>query len=154
MKKELIGAARRRLASTGKRTRHVDIRRAISDVYYALFHTLAQACADELIGANKRSTDAWLRVYRALDHKQAKTALQQLAKASDAEQEIVVFASVFSTLQELRHEADYDPRPPRFNRADALAILDGAEQAIAAFDRLELFRKRSLAVVLLLKERR
>ncbi|HEV7255062.1 MAG TPA: hypothetical protein VGN97_18405 [Mesorhizobium sp.] len=153
MKKALVDAARRRLSATGKRTRHVDIRRAISDAYYAPFYALAQTCADELIGANKRTTDAWLKVYRALDHLQAKQALQKAAKSGDAEAELIVFAATFSRLQELRHEADYSPRPPEFNRADALLIVDQVERAIADFDRLDLFRKREIAVRMLLRER-
>ena len=153
MKKELIGAARRRLALTGRRTRGVDIRRAISDAYYALFHALAQACADELIGANKRSTDAWARVYRALDHKAAKDRLKKSASAGGADAELIAFATAFASLQELRHEADYSPRAPGHNRQSTLALIDEAEQAIEEFDSLNLFKKRSLAVEILFKDR-
>jgi uncharacterized protein (UPF0332 family) len=153
MKRELIGAARRRLAKTGRRTRYVDIRRSISDAYYALFHALAQTCADELIGGNKRSTDAWLRVYRAIEHKQAKNALQRATRIAGAEAELIAFASTFSRMQEHRHDADYNPRPPSFGREDALALIDEAERAIALLDTLDLFRKRSLATEVLLKER-
>jgi hypothetical protein len=153
MKDELIASARRRLASTGKRTRHVDIRRAISDAYYALFHALAQSCADELIGANKRSTDAWARVYRALDHKAAKDRLKKSAATNGAEAGLIAFATAFADLQELRHDADYSPRPPGLNRQSALALVDEAEQAIRDFDRLDLFKKRSLATEILFKDR-
>lgn len=153
MKQGLLEAARRRLAKTGKRTRHVDIRRAISDGYYAMFHALAEISADELIGAKHRSTDAWLRVYRALDHKPAKNALQRAAKSHGAEEQLQTFAATFSSMQELRHEADYDPRPPQFNRADALARVDEAEEAVRLLGELDSVRLRAIATELLFKER-
>lgn len=153
MKWELLEAARRRLARTGRRTRYVDIRRAISDGYYAMFHALAEMCADELIGATRRSTDAWLRVYRALDHTTAKNALQRAAKAPNAEIELLAFATTFSRMQELRHDADYNPRPPTFNRSDALALIDQVEEAIRRAEQLDPFRQRTVATELLFKER-
>jgi len=56
-------------------------------------------------------------------------------------------------MQELRHDADYNPRPPAFNRIDALTLIDEVEQAIRLLDQLDFFRKRSLATEILLKER-
>lgn len=44
------------------------LRRAVSTVYYAIFHSLCKSNADSLLGPEYTNTPAWTRVYRALDH--------------------------------------------------------------------------------------
>lgn len=50
-----------------------DIRLAVSATYYALFHVLAASNAGALIGPpdNPVAAQAWIRVYRSLDHSTA-----------------------------------------------------------------------------------
>ena len=52
------------------RPQQVQLRKAISAAYYAMFHALATSNADTLIGASPRfrSLPAWTQTYRALDH--------------------------------------------------------------------------------------
>jgi len=51
-----------------------NLRRAVSTVYYALFHGLAECCADELFNRNMRGQPGWVRIYRGLNHRQAREA--------------------------------------------------------------------------------
>ena len=74
---DLIRIARY-LASTGTgvnagRPSQADLRRAVSTTYYALFHALAQHCANTLIGATPRTgANGRGAKLRALDHRHAK----------------------------------------------------------------------------------
>ena len=38
----------------------------MSTAYYALFHGLAEFCADELFNRNMRGQPGWIRIYRAV----------------------------------------------------------------------------------------
>ena len=87
-----------------------DIRRAVSNTYYALFHALAASNADALIGPvnNRVTAAAWTRVYRGLDHRTAERELR--SHRNEFSQEARDFSDNFSFLQGRRHSADYDPR--------------------------------------------
>ena len=136
---DLIRIARY-LASTGTgvnagRPSRADLRRAVSTTYYALFHALAECCANTLIGATprNRSQQAWRQTYRALDHRHAKNQCNR-TEITLFPQEIQTFAASFIDLQNRRHTADYDPLPNRsstfFYRHDVLELITEAEQAI------------------------
>ena len=77
-------------------------------MYYALFHGLAECCADEFIGRNLRGTPAWVRAYRALNHGQAAAACRT-PEVRSFSIEVRNFAQLFVSLQNERHAADYDP---------------------------------------------
>ena len=68
------GLATGAVAHSRGRPRRTDLNRAISAIYYALFHTLAAYGADLLVGRTKglRSEPAWRQVYRALEHGKAR----------------------------------------------------------------------------------
>ena len=55
------------------------VRRAVSNIYYALFHALAESNATALIGSpsDALTVAAWSRVYRGLDHGTARRELQR-----------------------------------------------------------------------------
>lgn len=63
-----------------RRPRRTDLCRALSTVYYALFHCLARTCADSMAGRAVVVGDRpmWRRVYRALEHRQAKTRCENV----------------------------------------------------------------------------
>jgi len=73
---DLIAVARALVPQGPGRPRQAFLRRAISTAYYALFHALARAGAESLVGSQKavHGDEAWVRVCCALDHKQAKQA--------------------------------------------------------------------------------
>jgi len=119
-----------------RRPQETHLRRAVSSVYYALFHFLAQSCADSFIGtqgAKNRSKPAWKHVYRALDHGAAKNACEAAGNKNFLPS-IKNYAALFVEYQGKRHEADYNPYANTengdFTKADILDMIDQAKQAI------------------------
>ena len=113
-----------------RRPRQVDLRRSISTSYYALFHGLAELTAGRLVGSTSAAqrSAAWSRVYRDLNHLSAKKACSR-PELQGCSQELARFLMAFPTLQELRHQADYDPIV-RFKQGEALSAADDAERAL------------------------
>lgn len=136
-----------------RKPRQVDLRRAVSTAYYALFHAIAKSPADCLVGTSQanRPNRAWAQAYRSLDHGYAKTACEA-ARNMAFPQDIKDCADVFVELQKARHDADYDPLH-RLTRADALEAVEKARQAIAALRRARLNDRRAFAVQVMMKKR-
>ena len=87
----------------------------MSTIYYAVFHCIANNCANMLVGsasASSRSDPAWIQVYRALNHGRAKKRCENRKLMRRFPQEIQDLASLFVDLQIDRHHADYAPRVP------------------------------------------
>jgi len=66
--------------------------------------------------------------------------------------EIEDFASQFKTLQEKRHEADYDPFS-RFTRTDVQTSVETAELAIRQFQKSPIKDRRAFAAWTTMKNR-
>jgi len=113
------------------RPRRTDLNRAISSIYYALFHTLAAYGADLLVGRTKgtRSEPAWQQAYRSLEHGKARQQCERKKYISKFPGEVEDFASLFSQMQRLRHLADYHP-DASFSRLEVLRWLDLSRNAI------------------------
>lgn len=149
---DLLVAAEALARFDDRRPKQASLRRAISSAYYAVFHALARTCADELIGSTRTNADAWVRVYRALDHQQAKKALSSQA-VLDLHASIATFGLSFVALQDQRLIADYDPRPFPHGRKETLAYVNQARTAVAALDAAPSESKRSLASYALFRSR-
>lgn len=147
------------LAGQPRRGRPLEtnLRRAISTAYYALFHYLAECCADTLAGGPgaRRSRDAWRRVYRAVQHGRARERCIDIGRSalSRFPLEIQNFARVFADMQPLRHRADYDP-DAEFSRKIALQYINDAENAIRQFPNAPIADRRAFAVHVLMDVRR
>jgi hypothetical protein len=152
--RDLIAHARLLLSSSKGKPSLVNLRRALSAAYYALFHCLARSCADLLIGGvgSNRSPEAWRQVYRALDHGPAKNRCKS-AKNRNYPQDIQDFANLFVAMQEKRHGADYDPIE-RFYKSSVAADVDQVELAINAFDSVSAMERRAFCAYVLLLERK
>jgi hypothetical protein len=137
---------------TGRRPREAFMRRAVSTAYYAMFNALARMCANELAGGSKARTAAWTRVYRALDHRTAKVALQG-SEAALLDTRIADVGRAFAVLQERRHQADYDPAFFAFYFDETSAFVELARSAINDLQRLPPETRRALATLLLFKTR-
>lgn len=148
----LIQSARRVVRVKG-RPREVELRRAVSDCYYALFHALAKTCADAFVGSSRGDSEAYVRVYRGLDHARAKQELDRWTRRSDCPPALRTFGAAFVELQELRHRADYDPLPFRHRKKDAETVIRDAEAALADLNKLGPDHRSLLAATLLLKSR-
>ena len=113
------------------RPRQVNLKRAMSTAYYAMFHTLCRIFADSLVGTagTRRSSPAWNQAYRAIEHGHAKSQCKNQEVIASFPETIRKFAENFVVLQELRHEADYDPAIS-FRRYEVLNAIDMAEGMI------------------------
>lgn len=89
--------------------RQVNLRRAVSSVYYALFHWLARCAADSLVGAAETGGESWTRVYRALNHRDLRHRCRSGRMPSSMPQELRRLGSALVRLQPIRNGADYNP---------------------------------------------
>lgn len=153
---DLIATARDLTSrADGGKPRQSDLRRAQSTAYYAVFHTLAQLCANLLVGgsAAERSRPAWVQVYRALEHGNVKDACKNRAIISRFPKNIEDFANAFVTLQTKRHQADYDPFE-NFVPSSVGADINVAEEAIKKLLSENKKDKKAFAVYILLRRQK
>lgn len=144
--------------------RQVDLRRAVSSSYYGLFHTLAAAAADDMIGAAHQASGRYCLVYRSIDHKTIAALCADVQKSSlpakygpyvDADlfqAGFKRFAGIARELQQRRHKADYDPGS-RFKTADALIAIRLAREAITLFQASSEAEKRAFLTLLVCQPR-
>jgi hypothetical protein len=77
----LLEQADRLIASTGGgAARHIDLRRAISNAYYALFHAVTAQAADDLVGSSYRQTPRYRLVYRSVEHQALRKLCEEIVK--------------------------------------------------------------------------
>jgi hypothetical protein len=130
-------------------------RRAISTAYYAVFHAIDKLCADYVTRSAKRSSEEYLRAYRALDHAPLKNAFSQ-SPLKDVPKLSNIGAAVV-TLQAERHRADYlPPLAGLFTHERARELVDIAHKAVEQIESIKPAQDecRTLAVSLLFKERK
>ena len=149
--RDLLAAARE-LAGTpaGPPPSQANLRRAVSTTYYALFHCMAENCADMLVGGpgSGQSRPAWRQVYRALEHGRAKQrAGQNLIYRFPSE--IVAFAKSFAGMQEKRETADYDPTES-FDQSAVIIDINNAADVIAQFRQAPERDRRAFAAYILM----
>ena len=143
-----------RLIEVSGRPRQVNLRRAVSAAYYALFHFTMTAAADMVAGTTARSAapDLYKRVYRASDHADLRSRLAD-GRFQGISRNIAQFANAVINLQQARHKADYDPFD-RISKTDAIAHINDARAAIAAFELAALDERKACLTSVLFKERR
>lgn len=137
---------------SGQLPTHEHVRRAASNAYYAMFHSLAHSNATALVGppANPTTTAAWSRIYRGLDHTTARRELQR--NRQDFSLQARVFADAFADLQQRRHSADYDPNVV-ITTNDGTTYLNRAESAIMGFNQIALDERVHIATLTLVRPR-
>ena len=135
-----------------RRPRRADLCRAVSTAYYALFHCLARTCADSLAGRSRSvgNRPMWRRVYRALEHRQAKTRCENVPPSFP--EEMRDFGQTFAELQSKRHLADYDPDYP-IRKSDVIADINDVRTAIDRFLAMPANVRRDFAIHVLMKVR-
>ena len=144
-------AARDLVDSAGRgRPREVNLRRAVSTTYYALFHCLADCCANMLAGnaQDNRNRPAWRQTYRALQHTTARRRCRRdtINRFPSA---IRNFAKIFVSMQTKRHSADYDP-DATFLKSDVIQYIEEADDAIMRFFEAPRNDRRAFAIYVLL----
>lgn len=130
------------------------LRRAVSTAYYALFHCLANCCADLLVGSpgSDRSEPAWIQTYRALQHGTARARCNNSGMIQRFPVEIQEFAQQFTFMQRKREDSDYDPSLI-LAYAEVIADIEDTEQCIARFNSVPDKDRRAFAVYILLNLR-
>jgi hypothetical protein len=144
--------------------RQVDIRRAISSAYYAVFHAALAAAADEFIGATVRSDARYGLVYRSVDHKALAEVCTEIGRPRPSPryvryspeqgfgEDIQVFASIVLDLQGKRHAADYDPMI-RVTTADAKLAVGIARAALERLGNAAVAKRKTFLALLLFRPR-
>jgi hypothetical protein len=132
----------------------VNLRRATSSAYDALFHCLARSCADLLVGGAgaDRSKHAWKQVYRAVEHGAARKACEDGGVITRFPRPIEDFANAFVLLQSKRHAADYDPSGG-FTKSDVTQDVATAAQVIGEFASAPVKDRRAFCTFVLFKKR-
>lgn len=142
---QLFEQAEKLIAIPAGRPRQVDIRRAISSAYYAIFHAIITAAADQFVGVTNRDESRYGLVYRSVDHGWLRRLCEEVQKPALSAKfrryapkagfspNVVAFAAAAVDLQEKRHFADYDVMI-RMNRSDAVLAISTARAALARFN--------------------
>lgn len=108
---DLLRCARSRVAEP-TRCREADLRRATSDLYYALFHRVCEAIVEPLVldPASPIFKSAYEGLYRSPDHATLEKRCKHVASTkedfSDATRR---FAKQLASLKNKREIADYNP---------------------------------------------
>jgi uncharacterized protein (UPF0332 family) len=138
---DLLKQAKQLAQLDPRRPKQVNLRRAVSSAYYALFHLLTSQ-ASALYAAEFGLA---ARINRTLNHGEMKKvslliANGKLPKAVQAPgaryttpREVKTVANTFVILQEARHEADYD-LTRTFSRDEALRFVQMAREAFEAWE--------------------
>lgn len=129
--------------------------RAVSSGYYALFHQLAENCADLMIGNGPlvSGSPAWRRFYRALEHGHARVQCKQHLEIANFSAQVRAFATLFVDMQAKRHYADYDP-DAIFHKSDVAADLVAIADVVAAFETAHSAERRAFCAFVLLRDRK
>ena len=91
----------------------------------------------------------WSRIYRSLEHNQARQRMNQITGSSP---QLRNFASTFQALQNHRHQADYDPNS-RYLRSSVLNLIGQADASIQDLLSTSQDERRTLAVATILRPR-
>lgn len=130
-----------------RRPKQVNLRRAVSSAYYALFHLLTSEAA--ALYAQEPGLAA--RINRTFNHGEMKKVSAMIANdklpkgiqspggayvsTDDRKVDLKTVANAFVDLQQARHDADYD-LSRSFRRQEALAFIGKAREAFEAWKRV------------------
>jgi len=142
----LIRTAKKLARGRGGKPQQADLRRAISTAYYALFHCVANAYADALIGTNTKTRNdmAWNYAYRSITHTKVAQSCKKPNLMTQLPAEIQDFAGFFRQLQSLRYPADYNPGSS-FIRSEVLKNINLAEDVILGFKKCKIHERKAFA---------
>ena len=151
-------------------SRQADLRRAISNAYYALFHAILTGVADDFVGRTSRQTPRYSLVYRSVDHASVR-ALCNVLTSEDYKKkrklspkyilhepaggfgaDLLEVATAFTDLQEKRHLADYDPLY-RVRLSDAVLAVATARAALRRLGNANAQKRRAFLSLVAFKPR-
>lgn len=140
---DLLEQANHLAAREPKRPKQASLRRATSTAYYALFHFLVDEATRYLVGGGAQRERLRSHVARSFEHRQMKDAAQKFLRGShpwalqrDAlPREVFEIANAFVSLQQERHDADYN-RERTFYKTEAQALIRVARSTMAEWRRV------------------
>lgn len=160
----LLAQASRLASREAGAPRQVDLRRAISAAYYAVFHKVLTAAADEIVGVGRRSSALYELTYRSIDHGRLRKLCEDAQKmrlppkiaryvtSGQFSSEMQTFAAGLVELHQHRHSADYDPTV-RVTMSDAKLAIETARSGITRFNRASADERRAFLFLLLFEPR-
>ncbi|WP_459556031.1 hypothetical protein [Lacunimicrobium album] len=133
------------------RPKLANLRRAVSSLYYSLFHYLIFHSTCEIMGTQPAESRLRHVLARAYEHGRMKEACDSFSQPRIKKDrfrdldphgypvgsEIQDIASVFVELQDLRHRADYNLNR-RWSRSEVLTLIKSVEDALSKFESLKL----------------
>lgn len=136
LSRQLLETAKKRLAEPRKCT-EADLRRATSDLYYALFHRVCEALVQPLGSdpENKAFRETWITIYRLPDHGLLVKRCKEIMDHAFSN-EVKKFAQFLTTLRTKREDADYDPLAI-FKLSDVYNDTRQAEDLLTRFDAVD-----------------
>ena len=141
---QLIAQARHLATMDKTRPSQANLRRAVSALYYKLFHHLIAQSSGLLIGTTAERRDLRQITSRAYQHRTMLEAslafsggtmpqnLRDFASVGPVPIPVKDLAGLFGRCQSERHKADYD-LSARFEREEVVELADELDLAIAAF---------------------
>lgn len=106
---QLLDVARARLA--GGLHSEANLRRATSDLYYAMFHAICDALVEpfDAVPHSAAFREAYRSLYRQVEHGHVERQCRKIIEERKLSQPFLAFATHFVSLKNKREEADYDP---------------------------------------------
>ena len=144
--------------------RQVDVRRAVSAAYYAVFHFICTEAADFVIGQRYQREARYAQVYRSVDHRDIRSAcaavqaakpdvaVARLAPSNGFAARLQEFAAGTIELQVRRHTADYDPSGLLRTKHAHLMVSLG-RSTISAFRDTDADNRAAFLTIILFKRR-
>jgi hypothetical protein len=144
--------------------RQADLRRAISNAYYGIFHAVVTEAADHFVGRTHRQTPTYGLVYRSIEHRSLRGLCEDVKKATLPARyskyvptggfglDLIPLATAVVDLQERRHLADYDPLF-RVGVSDAVLAVVTGRTALVRFRNATRTRRNAFLSLLVFSPR-
>lgn len=145
MHEQLIDQARLLATTDPRKPQQVNLRRAVSAAYYAMFHFLVDKATGYFVGGASQQRSLRHLMARGFAHGEMKSAakafqagnppdvIRRAMDHDDIPARLRQFATTFVQIQELRHRADYD-LSEAFIRQAVLTEIQRVENAIKHWD--------------------
>lgn len=117
--------------AAGGAPRHIDLRRAISSAYYAIFHAIVTQATDDFVGRRQRHTPMYELVYRSIEHRAIKRICEAVVNQAKNKQQ--------------KKNAKQEPNLPKWYVRNQPKGGFGADLEGMAAAVIELYEKRQVA---------
>ncbi len=166
LSRDLLAVAQALLRQHRRRPNQAFLRRAVSSAYYGVFHFLIEQATAEIAGAGPGNALARAFWARKFNHSQMnetckqigsqnnwpKSVVENLSPSANAiatpNAEIQRISQTFTTLQQARHSADYDPLK-RFTKEGVTQWYESAKEVVTQWQKIPKGSERSFFLYLL-----